>query len=266
VVAVNKPAHKNKEPPQEKTEYLKYKIKTIGMNKSNKIGLITLYVLTLINYSYSIQNDLNLTLYVTCDHLVFGAKGGFMLPKSFIKNDGNYLLFSTDKELQEENLGIYSKKHALYLSLEGINVGKNNIKLGDTLIEYDCFVDSNALKTVYSPDNFDEKSLKVTEYLWITLHKITKRFGAIKGSNRLTIIINPTLKDSKLIDKIDSVTNAIGITTSKRIKNYTAANEKIKTIKEDWNSFKVFSNGCCDDETANFLDSALRHQSGETNK
>lgn len=237
------------------------------MNKSHKIGLVTLiYVFTLVNYSYCIQNDLNLTLYVTIDHLVFGAKGGFMLPKSFIKKDDNYLLFSTDKELQEENLGIYSKNHTLYITLEGINVGKNKINIGDTLIEYDCIVDSNALKTVYSPDNFDENSLNVTEYLWITFHKVIKRYRTKDDYNRLSIIINPAMKDLMLIDKIDSVANMIGIVTSKRIKNYKAGNEKIKTIKEDWNNIKVFSTGCCDDETANFIDSVLRHKSGETNK
>ncbi len=61
------------------------------------------------------QEKLGLKLYITSDHLVFSAKGGFLRTQSYQASpQRGYVLFSDNDELQKDNMGIYNSKGMLY--------------------------------------------------------------------------------------------------------------------------------------------------------
>jgi hypothetical protein len=206
--------------------------------------------------SFSAQQEkLDLKLYITSDHLAFFAIGGFLRAQSYrIFPQSGYILFSDNDELQKENMGIYNSKGMLYLNFDKDLRGKQDLKLGDTIIPFLAISDSNPNILIYNPKEFTEKPVTVTEYLSVVLVNLKKRFHDCSDFNRLEMIINPKMKSITLINKIDSLAGCLGYKTTQSRKDFKEGNERIKRKLEDLESAKAFGSGCCmDDSTANII-------------
>ena len=151
------------------------------MNTKSNLPVILLFLFCIqAKESFSAQREkLDLKLYITSDHLVFSAKGGFLRAQSYqLFPQSGYILFSDNDELQKENMGIYNNNGMLYLNLDKDHKSKQDFKTGDTIIPFFAISDSNPNILKYNPVEFSEKAVAVTEYLAIVLVQFNRKKSA----------------------------------------------------------------------------------------
>lgn len=217
--------------------------------------------------SFCAHDKLALFIYVTTDHLVIGAKGGFLPAKRYQKSQRGYILFSDNPDNLKGILGIYNKNDNLYLSYDKRYMGKENINIGDSILSFLDISDSNPNVLLYSQDEFNEKPITVLQYLSVTLFGIKERYKNHEDSDKLKLILNPKLVDSKIGRDIDSLAKHFGYEVALTYKNYKPGNNWIKNNLNNMDIGKMFGSDCClDSLTSLYLDSALSNGRAEKQK
>jgi len=212
-----------------------------------------------IGYSREINDKLDLKLFITKDHMIFGAKGGFLRAQSYINTSEGLVLYAKDTELQERNMGIYDSINGLYLTIDSNYYGLKQFNIGDTIISLSSIINHSISKRLFKREDYSEKPIKVLEYISFILIKMKERHNKCTDINKLQLIVNPNLSiQDRFIQQIDSIARIFNFKTTIIKADNKDANERILKMKEDWEGIKGFAQGCLDDRTEYFLDSALR--------
>ena len=223
-----------------------------------RIRFIVLTLFTTLAFTLSVSSKpsgsgLNFKLYLTSDHLLFCAMGGFLRAQSYSKENGDFVLSSDDKEIQKGNMVLYSHNGDLFLTTDETYGNHSVFKNGDTTFLFTDFIKKLKKPLIFDINSCIEKPITVIDYTKYVITKISRKYPIYEDSRCLEIIVNPSTPSflNPLICSIETFARFLGYEVQLSKRKDLDGDERILKLKEDWEMAKTFGFSCCmDDSTA----------------